>query len=198
MYKKIILLFWLFIFGLGIFFISVRSAAVEARPSFAAASLEFSVSPVPEATAAAQPRVEYAMAYPGILPDSPIYKLKMIRDRIWLWLTLNTVKRAELLLLYADKRVGASKALIEGNQVPLGVSTLVKGEKYLEQSIWEAEKAKKKGIKVEELAEKLKRASFRHMEIVMELEEKVNDEGKTYLNNLYSRLLELQKKASEL
>lgn len=202
MYKKVILFLGVFIFGLGIFYISVRSVTIKAHPSFAAATLKFSVSPIPtvatEATAAAQPKVEYVLAYPGILPDNPLYKLKMIRDRLWLWLTTNTVKRAGLLLLYADKRVGAGKVLIEGNQVPLGISTLVKGEKYLEQAIWEAEKAKAKEIKIDDLAKKLSRASLRHIEIVTELKGKVNDEGKNLLNDLYARLIELQKKASEL
>jgi len=77
--------------------------------------------------------VDYYLPYPGILPDHPFYWAKMIRDRIQLLLTTKGLVRAEKLLMYADKRLGAGWALIEGNKKDLGVSTLTKGEKYLER-----------------------------------------------------------------
>src|SRR3989337_1880549 len=63
--------------------------------------------------------IDYYLPYPGLLPDHPLYWLKMVRDRVRLWLAFNQVKKAELLLLYADKRLGASKAVAEGNKVAL-------------------------------------------------------------------------------
>ncbi len=75
------------------------------------------------------PKVDYFLAYPGMLPDHPLYFLKMARDRVWLWLTPDPLKKAELLLLFADKRLGAGKALIEGNKIKLGVTTVTKAEK---------------------------------------------------------------------
>ena len=82
----------------------------------------------------AQP-VDYYLPYPGILPDHPLYWLKMVRDRVGLLITVGNQAKAEKLLLYADKRLGAAWALVDGNKVPLGVSTLTKAEKYLEQAV---------------------------------------------------------------
>ena len=53
-----------------------------------------------EATTEAQEEitesVNYQLPYPGrILPDHPLYFLKMIRDRIWLFFTTNSLKKAE-------------------------------------------------------------------------------------------------------
>lgn len=76
----------------------------------------------------------YKLPYPGILPDHPLYWLKMLRDRIKLLITSNPLLKAELQLLYADKRLGAGQALISGGRPSLGISTLSKGEKYLKQA----------------------------------------------------------------
>ena len=70
--------------------------------------------------------VNYYLAYPGILPDHPLYWLKMARARILLLLTNDQLQKFDRRLLYADKRLGAAKVLIEGNQPGLGVTTATK------------------------------------------------------------------------
>ena len=74
-------------------------------------------------------KVEYYLPYPGILPDNPMYKLKAVRDRVSLWLSGGGEARIRRELLYADKRIGAAKALVDGGKVSLGVSTATKAEK---------------------------------------------------------------------
>lgn len=167
-----------------------------AHHSLAAASLKFTVSG--EATPSAEPKVDYYLPYPGILPDNPLYKIKMIRDRVWLWLTPEPVGRTEKLLLYADKRVGAGKALIEGGQVPLGISTILKGEKYLERAILEAEKAQRQGVEIRDLAERLEKATLGHAEILTNLKQKVNPEGQEPVDNILIFLKSLHAKAASL
>ena len=51
--------------------------------------------------------INYPLAYPGILPDNPLYPLKMLRDRIVFFLINDPFKKAEFNLLQADKRLGA-------------------------------------------------------------------------------------------
>jgi len=201
MIKKIFTLLAVFAFALGILFISVHKSTVSAvtSGSNSVARLKPTAIPTsPPVVPTTPPKVDYFMAYPGVLPDSPIYKLKMIRDKFWLWLTTDSVKKGELLLHYADKRVGAAKALIEGNQVPLGIETLTKGEKYLEQSIWEAEKAKKNNKDLGILGATLRKATLKHEEIILELKSKVNGEGETLLGNLLTQLKNLQEKIKSL
>lgn len=118
--------------------------------------------------------VDYYLPYPGILPDHPLYWLKMMRDRVQLWLTTKPLAKAEKLLLYADKRLGAGWALIEGNKQELGVTTLTKGEKYLARAIAEADKLGKGGDETR-FKERLEKGIRKHQEVLGLLREKTGE-----------------------
>jgi len=105
--------------------------------------------------------VDYYLAYPGILPDQPLYMLKMVRDRVKLWLTRNPADKAGLMLLYADKRVGAALVLAQGGKSSLAVETAQKAEKYLQAAVGEAEKAGD-----EELLVVMGKAALKHEQVV--------------------------------
>lgn len=194
MFKRIIPVLAILSFAVWILFTSLSQATTYSKPSYAAAELKFTVSVTPVPIITPQPKIEYFLPYPGILPDSPLYKIKMVRDKVWLWLTTDVVRKAELFLLYADKRIGAGRVLIEGNQVPLGISTLTKGVKYLERAIEQTKEAKTKGKKVDSLERNIKNASLKYEEILVGLSEKVNPDGKTALNELLKSLKILQEK----
>jgi len=204
MFKKALSIFAVLFLAIGILFVSLDRVTNCTPTSFAASSLKFYVSSPPatassEATpSASESKINYYLPYPGILPDHPFYKLKMVRDRIWLFLTTNSLKRAELLLLFADKRIGAGEVLIKGNKTALGVSTLLKGEKYLEKAINETQKAKKQGLKVEMITVKIKNASFKYEEILTELIELPNSQDKTGLENVKQLIKNLQERAASL
>jgi hypothetical protein len=107
----------------------------------------------------------------------------MIRDRVWLWLTTDSLKRAELLLLFADKRLGAAKALIEGNKIELGITTVTKAEKYLERAITQERIAAQKGKDTKAFLEKLSQATLKHQEVLTKLKEKVPESLKSSLGD---------------
>jgi len=117
-----------------------------------------------EATPAAQ-TVDYYLPYPGLLPDHPLYWLKMVRDRVQLWLITDSLQRAEKLLLYADKRLGAGWALVEGNKPDLGITTITKAEKYLEQAVNLAQKLGEAEKEVK-FKTKLAKAVLKHEEVL--------------------------------
>lgn len=202
MLKKLTLVLAVLLIAFSVLFVSVDQATVGVKSSLAASTLKMTVSspeqPAPTASVTATPKVDYFMAYPGILPDNPIYKLKMVRDRVMLWLTTDPVKKTKLLLLYADKRVGAARALVEGNKVSLGIETLVKGEKYLEKSIWQAQEAKGKGRDVDELSKAIVNATIKHAEIVADLKAKVTGEAEGFLGELLVRIENLRQEAQKL
>jgi len=167
----LLLAFW--ILGLSV----IKTSAVDNQ----SASQNYkvtSVEPLPlggEESLTATPAsesVDYSLVYPGILPDHFLYPVKMIRDRIWLWLTFNPLKKAEFMLLLADKRLGAAKALMEGNKSELGVSTLTKGEKYFLQAVAQERIAKAKGESTQAFLEKLNRAGQKHEEVLLDLQKK--------------------------
>lgn len=103
--------------------------------------------------------IDYVLAYPGkINPDSPLWYLKAARDKIWSIFTIKESKKADLNLLFADKRLVSSTILFQENKPDLGLTTLLKAEKYLESSSNYANS--------DEMHMKLALASLKHIEIV--------------------------------
>lgn len=72
----------------------------------------------------------YQFPWPGILPDSPLYKLKVLRNKIIPRLIISPVKRIEFDLLMADKTLYASKLLLDKGESALAAETALKGENY--------------------------------------------------------------------
>lgn len=114
-------------------------------------------------------KVEYYLPYPGLLPDSPFYKLKALRDKIGLWLTWDEEKKAERELFLADKRINAAVALLEGGKEGLAVSTATKAEKYLEAAVNRAIKLKKDGRDVKSVLGVIAKAAAKHEELMERL-----------------------------
>lgn len=111
--------------------------------------------------------IDYDLAYPGsILPDHPLWSIKVLRDRVWLLLTTNVTKKAELKLLFADKRLGASKTLFEKDKPELAYTTLTKAEKYLEESMESEMEARGDGRDTYELLKSLANAALKHREVI--------------------------------
>lgn len=191
MLRKVLPILGILFIAAAILIISLYQMTVSSRPSFAAASLKFSISPAADASPSPQ-KTNYYLVYPGMLPDHPLYKIKMMRDQIWLSLTSDLLKKSELLLLFADKRMGAGEVLINGNKIDLGMSTLTKGTKYFERAVNETNKAKNKGKNTAQIKDKLKNASLRYEDILVELKKKVSADGETYLEDLLKQIRNLR------
>ena len=154
--RKIILTSLALVFAMGIFMTSVyQSSAQTAQENMETEVLEFEVTEAQEPTPTER-LVDYPLPWPGILPDHFLYPVKMIRDRIWFWLTTDSLKKAELLLKFADKRIWAAQMLVDKGKADLGVTTATKAEKYLERAISQTKVAKEKGKDVTAFLEKRK------------------------------------------
>lgn len=195
MFKKIALIFASLVFALGVLGTSVvkgttKSQDFQITPITGGEVAGEEATPSPTPPAGGPTPVDYYLPYPGILPDNKLlYPIKMIRDRILLFLTFDPVQKAERLLLFADKRLNAAKALVEGGKADLGVSTLTKAEKYLERAIAQAEKAKAAGKETTALYEKLAKATLKHQEVLNELSVRLPDQAKPAIEDAlrYSR-----------
>jgi len=75
--------------------------------------------------------VDYTLPYPGMLPDSPLYFLKQVRDWILDKLIMDPAKKTEFYILQADKRLAMGVALDAGGKGVLGEQVISKGEKYM-------------------------------------------------------------------
>jgi len=114
--------------------------------------------------------IEYYLAYPGkVLPDSPLWPVKALRDKVWLFLTTNPGRKAELRLLFADKRLGSAKLLFEKDKPEIGFTTLTKAEKYLEEAVAQEKVNRENEIDTTDFLQRLSNASLKHYEVMEEI-----------------------------
>lgn len=128
--------------------------------------------------------VQYYLPYPGVLPDNPLYKLKAVRDRVVLWITLDGEKKARKELLYSDKRINAAIFLLDGGKEALAVTTATKAEKYLESSINRTAKLSSEGKDMKNLLMTLITASAKHLELLETLQARATGSRKNVVATL--------------
>lgn len=117
-----------------------------------------------------QEKVIYNLPYPGLLPDNPLYTVKVVRDKIADFLTRDNLKKAELYLLNSDKRASMSMALASKGKNQLAIDTFVKGEKYFIKIPGLLRLAKKQGTQApSNFIETLKLSNAKHKELIEEL-----------------------------
>lgn len=128
-----------------------------------------------------------SLPYPGILPDSPFYWVKMVRDRLNIELTRDPQKKSEFLELLANKRLYAGEALILSGQYSLGVTTITKAEKYLFESSNQLSKGKPETSTLTDFAQTL----LIHQKIISNLNNKIPspEKEKLYDSSLISKTL---------
>jgi hypothetical protein len=157
----------------GILFISLFRAA-SVRYGFADSDAYISTQ-----TSEDNSKVNYRLPYQGrVLPDSPIWPLKAARDAVWLYVTPNSMRKAELKLLFADKRLVMAKILFENGKTETAFSTLTKAEKYLEEAFNQENENRNAGMDTSQLLERLALASLKHYEVTENLIPLLPDEVK--------------------
>lgn len=176
MLKKTSLILASLLFALGILASSVVRASVLTPVK--------TPTPVPTVTAPEVEEVDYYLPYPGILPDHFLYPIKMVRDRMLLFFTTDPLKKAELLLLLADKRLGAARVLIEGGKEELGITTVTKAEKYLERAVGQAKIARQKSKDASQLLERLTKAILKHEEVLLGLKKRTEGSGQSAIEKI--------------
>ncbi len=127
-----------------------------------------------------QEKVVYNLPYPGLLPDHPLYLIKVIRDNLLVLVTRDNVKKAELYLLLSDKRIAMAVALAKKGKEKQAIEVAGKGEKYFFKIPQLLINAKKQGAAASsEFVAILKLSNAKHREILesflKELPQGLND-----------------------
>lgn len=123
-------------------------------------------------------RVNYELAYPGMLPDNPLYFLKVTRDGIVKMLINDPLKKAKFSLLNADKRIFAGKLLIDKGKDKLAIETIEKSNNYLDDAINAIRILKKQNPKssdIEPFLQQMKIATQKHNEVLEDMEQQFID-----------------------
>jgi len=122
---------------------------------------------------------DYTLPYPGILPNHQLYPLKALRDRMLEFFTREPIKKVELYLLYADKRINMARMLAEDKEWLLAEQTASKAEKYLLKVNQWTEESKAMGHAPEVgLEKRIKKAGTKHKEILKALQKQGPEEQK--------------------
>lgn len=162
----------------------------------AASASEKTTEPV-KVQAVTEVKADYYLPYPGLLPDSPVYKLKMVRDWLKLNVTFGELHKAQVELLFADKRIGAAQVLLDGGKSQLAASTASKGEIYLENAVNRTVKLTKNGQDVKSMLLTLSKAIAKHSEILNQMISKTAGDDRITLENSLKQTNSLAEKASQ-
>lgn len=180
-----------FMFALGILLTSVfRSAQI--RYSF-----EPSLKQNPEVLGEMSV-VDYELPYPGkVNPDSVLWPVKVARDKLWLGMTTNTLKSAEISLLFANKRMASALKSAESGDISQAIETAEKAEIYLNDSMEYATKAGDEGMDISSFLLQLSQASLKHREVLENFVEQSPEDARPLLNqmigetyNVYSKCMQ--------
>lgn len=148
---------------------------------------------------APQKKVVYDLPYPGILPDHPLYFLKIIRDRINEFLTRDSLKKAQLYLNYSDKRVAMALALSAKGKHQAALTSFSKGEKYFEKIIYLLKEAKKQGNQApSSFVEIIKLSNAKHNELIGEIMKAAPQGLQDDINQLLDLNLKIKKELEML
>ena len=141
--------------------------------TFVGVSFAQEISPAPSPTPTP---IKYDLAYPGMLPDHPLYKLKVLRDKVKLFLTRDPMKKAQYHLLLADKRIHMAAMLVDKGEVELAKETALKGENEYTLLVFLFKDVVKKPDK--NFYDRLEKASLKHQEVLNDIAKKVDKKDK--------------------
>lgn len=163
MFKKYVL-------GLGVFVLAIAILTISVMRSSSVSYAFATPTPSPNSSTQVKTQdVNYNLPFPGsVLPGSPLWDIKALRDKVWYLTTPSPLKKAELALLFSDKRLSASVILLNSQKTDLSITTLSKGEKYLEIAASEEEAARKAGYDTSHFLTQLALASLKHRQVIEE------------------------------
>ncbi len=146
-----------------------------------------------------QNKVVYQLPYPGILPDHPLYPIKVIRDSLIVFFIREPIKKSEYYLLLSDKKIAMSLELIQKDKYQLAITTFSKGEKYFLKILPLIKLAKRQGNSAPaDFLEKLKTANKKHAELIDELISRSPKNLIYQINTLYQINQEIKKELDRL
>ncbi|MBI2032528.1 MAG: hypothetical protein HYV38_00625 [Candidatus Levybacteria bacterium] len=164
----------------------------------------FAQTPTPEETELLETvtptpvRVEYQLPYPGLLPGSPLYPVKKLRDRIMEIFITDPLKKSDFYLLQADKNLATAIILFDRGRKEDSESTVSKGENYLEKSLSKAIDAKERQRYVIETINRLELSSMKYQEILKGMSGKSSGDLKKKLENSIKRAEKIEKMVKEI
>lgn len=157
MSKRLLFYVTIFFLAFGILFSSIYQSA-SVNYAFSQAPLEVNME-IPE--------VEYQLPGPGVIaPDSPAWVLEVARDKIWLSTASSSSTKTELLLLFANKRIGYAEQLSYQGLHEEAIAVAQKAEMYLQEAGTSLREAYEDGQAGGEIITEMSIASLKHRQLI--------------------------------
>lgn len=138
---------------------------------------------------------QYKYPWPGILPDHPLYKIKVLRNKIIERLIYSPVRRVEYDLLTADKMLYAAELLNTKGETRLAQETILKGENYMSMLVSDYFHASASGYRIpESLSARISQAHVAHQALIFNLVAKAAPQDK----KIYEDVLYFSRKNQEM
>lgn len=154
-----------------------------------------------ESATAINSRIDYELPFPGMLPDHPLYILKVVRDGLVKLLINDPMKKARFSLEAGEKRIYAATMLIEKGKDELAIKTMGKGNNYLVDALKTLEEFKKQHPTHTDIRPYLleyRSATLKLKEITMDTEPKVDSMYKEQFRKEQQRIDMATKNAEKL
>lgn len=153
-----------FVFGFFFAFIITSSLTITHGK-------EITPTPTQENKVATQEHVNYDLAFPGMLPDNPLYKLKVLRDKIIVSSIFDPSRKIEFYIKQTDKGILATAMLIDKNKIDLAQETALKAENNFTLISPQLYMLPKKPNK--EFFKRLETAALKHQEVLRSIIKRV-------------------------
>lgn len=111
--------------------------------------------------------VEYVLPYPGILPDHPLFAIKMLRDWIFERLISDPFRKTEFYILQADKRLSMALAFIDSSKPEGALAAAADAQEFMEKALTLASSQRAAGQQVPgHILDRFERSIAKHIEVI--------------------------------
>lgn len=134
-------------------------------------------------------QINYALPYPGILVDHPLFFLKGLRDRIIESMIMEPNKKIEFSLLQADKYFGMGTFYLDQNKGELAKKVFTSSNMFSEKAVKQYMDLKSNGVTVpEELAGKVSNSILKRREVITDMQPAVRPDQKDIVKMMLDTL----------
>lgn len=107
------------------------------------------------------------LPYPGILPDNPLYFVKKVRDSVLIFFSRDIMRKAELYILFSDKKMYMAIELSKTGKWSLVSQTVTESQNDFLKAVDLVLTAKKQGTSPQTgFLEKKKLSNEKHQEVI--------------------------------
>jgi len=141
---------------------------------------------------------DYALPYPGILPDHPLFFLKQLRDAIYEALIVDPIRKAEFYILQSDKRLNMGVFLQDKGKTALASVSISETSSFMEKAVRGLTAWKSGGRTVPiYVVDRITAATAKHKEVLEELLVSAEGEQKAVISASIDKIIQLRQQLEE-